>query len=121
MHTRLRSQSIHLFPSDKVFFFINHVLISGGSFYEKHLDYWNSYLHPFNPTTIIKYGLKEDGDVSLSIYDVLGQEVRVLINGFQSAGYRSAGFNAGELPSGVYYYRLQTRSFSEVKKMLLLR
>ena len=94
-----------------------------------------NYPNPFNPTTTIKYsiatssplakGRTEEGFVTLKIYDVLGREITTLVNKKQSPGTYTVTFNArsaaGELPSGIYFYRLKTGNFSETKKMILLR
>ncbi len=77
--------------------------------------------NPFNPTTTIQYQLPQDAKVTLKVYDILGSEVATLINAEQEAGYYEVNWNASNLASGVYIYRLQTGSFVSVKKMMLLR
>lgn len=77
--------------------------------------------NPFNPTTLIRYDVPVENFVVLRVLNSLGQEVRTLVNEFQSAGRRSVEFDAGELPSGMYFYRLQAGKFTETKKMLLLK
>jgi hypothetical protein len=80
-----------------------------------------NYPNPFNPTTVIHYQLPVNSFVTLKIYDILGREVATLINGRQSAGYYNATFKATNLPSGVYFYRLQAGTYSATKKLLLLK
>jgi hypothetical protein len=80
-----------------------------------------NYPNPFNPSTMINYSLPGSSRVILRIYDVLGREVRTLVDEKQNAGNHSITFQAANLPSGVYFYRLQAGAYSETKKLLLLR
>jgi hypothetical protein len=80
-----------------------------------------NYPNPFNPTTTIGFGIKEKGNVRLSILNILGEEIRVLLNEEKEAGYHSIEFNASDLTSGVYFYRIQTGNFIDTKKMILLK
>jgi subtilisin family serine protease len=80
-----------------------------------------NYPNPFNPTTTIVYDLPKVSNVSLKIYDMLGQEVMTLVNGEQQTGRYSVPIDASRLSSGVYYYRLNTGDFSDVKKLMLIR
>ncbi len=80
-----------------------------------------NYPNPFNPSTIINYQLPMNSHVTLKLYDLLGQEVKTLVDEMQDAGYRSVELNAHELASGMYYYRLVAGSFSQTRKMLLVR
>ncbi|MFA6440407.1 MAG: T9SS type A sorting domain-containing protein, partial [Bacteriovoracaceae bacterium] len=77
--------------------------------------------NPFNPTTTISYALPNSGLVTLKIYNVLGQEVKALINAVQDAGTYHATFDASQMSSGIYFYRLESGSFTSVKKMMLLK
>ncbi len=77
--------------------------------------------NPFNPSTKIAYSIKEEGLVTLKVYDVLGKEVATLINENKPEGNYEVDFNASELPSGMYIYKLQSGGFSDVKKMLLTK
>ncbi len=80
-----------------------------------------NYPNPFNPTTTVRYSLPKASIVSLKIYNILGQEVATLVNQHQVAGNFTATFDASRFASGVYFYRLNTGSFNQVKKMLLLK
>jgi len=80
-----------------------------------------NYPNPFNPSTTIKYNLPVEGFVSIKVYDILGNEVSTLVNNNLPAGRYSVDFNASNLPSGVYIYRIQSNSFTAVKKLMLLK
>lgn len=85
-----------------------------------------NYPNPFNPQTVIKYTLPEDCHVKLTIYNVLGQKVKTLVNQYQNAGYRMVHWDGrddrnNEIPSGVYFYKMETPKYSDTKKMVLLR
>lgn len=84
-----------------------------------------NYPNPFNPTTNIHYNLGKAGMVSLRIYNLLGSEVAEIVNGYQEAGSYIIEFNTSNkinnIVSGVYFYRLETESFSATKKLLLLK
>ena len=80
-----------------------------------------NYPNPFNPSTLIKYSIPESGFIKLSVYNLIGEEVSVLVNETLSAGYYNIAFNAANLPSGIYFYRLQTLNFTKTKKMILLK
>jgi hypothetical protein len=80
-----------------------------------------NYPNPFNPKTIINYQLPITSTVDLSIYNILGQKVAMLVNEKQNVGIYTAEWNAAGLSSGVYLYRLQAGNYSETKKLILLR
>lgn len=80
-----------------------------------------NYPNPFNPSTVIRYSLPQSGLVSLKVYDVLGQQVAVLLNSEQSAGTHEINFNASKLSSGIYFYTIHAGNFISTKKMLLLK
>ncbi len=80
-----------------------------------------NYPNPFNPSTEIRYQISEVSHVTLKVYDVLGREVRTLVNEVQDAGFKSVRFDASGVASGVYFYRLHSGSFRETKRMLLLK
>jgi subtilisin-like proprotein convertase family protein len=80
-----------------------------------------NYPNPFNPTTKINFAIPKQGLVTMKIYDVLGREVRTLINEIKPAGNYTVDFNASELSSGVYFYRVQSGDFSDIKRMILIK
>jgi len=80
-----------------------------------------NYPNPFNPSTVINYQLPEAGQVSLKVYDVLGNEVSTLVNEFKQAGVYNAKFSNSQLSSGIYFYKLQVGNFVSVKKMMLAK
>jgi len=82
---------------------------------------YQNYPNPFNPVTVICYQIPKTTPVRLEVFDVLGKKVSTLVNNLQAAGSHSVEFNAEHLPSGIYYYRLQTETFTSVKQMLLLK
>jgi hypothetical protein len=82
---------------------------------------FQNFPNPFNPTTRIKYQIPELSLVSIKVFDVLGNEIATLVNEERPTGSYEVEFNGSGLPSGVYFYKLQTDSFIEIKKMLLLK
>ncbi len=80
-----------------------------------------NYPNPFNPTTVISYGLHMGGLVTLRVYDILGREVRNLVNGYQDSGIHTATFDGSNLSSGIYFCRLTAPGLTQVKKMLLMK
>jgi len=84
-------------------------------------ELFQSYPNPFNPTTTIKYSIPRVSFVNIRIYDILGREVKTLVNEEKLPGMYSIQFNGGNFTSGVYFYRLQAGSFVETKKFILLK
>ncbi len=80
-----------------------------------------NYPNPFNPSTAIRYDLPKSENVSLNIYNTLGQLVATLVNERKETGHYQATWNAPSVPSGIYFYRLQAGEFVETKKMILLQ
>ena len=80
-----------------------------------------NYPNPFNPATTIKYSLPNDSYVRISIFNILGQEVATLVNTTKSAGFHSVTFNANNLASGIYIYRMQAGDFVQTKKLMLMK
>ena len=80
-----------------------------------------NYPNPFNPTSNLGFGISKLGFVSLKVYDSQGKEVAVLVNENKAPGYYNIQFNGSNLSSGVYYYRLESKSFVQTKRMMLLK
>ena len=80
-----------------------------------------NYPNPFNPTTTIRYALSSIANVKLSVYDLLGREIATLVNEEQSAGWKEVKWNAMNVSSGIYFYKLQAGNFVETKKMLVVK
>lgn len=80
-----------------------------------------SYPNPFNASTNINYTLAEAGNVSLKVYDITGRLVTILVDGFQEAGEHAVTWDASDLPSAIYFYRLEVGDWSEAKKISLIR
>ena len=80
-----------------------------------------NYPNPFNPKTNIKFAVQKNGNVTLKIYDILGNEKAVYMNGYLKAGEYNAEINASDWASGIYFYKLAAKDFSETKKMLLVK
>ena len=82
---------------------------------------FENYPNPFNPSTTIKFAIPEESFVKLEVYNTLGEKVNTLVAETLTAGIYSEDWNAADLSSGIYIYRLQAGSFVETKKMILLR
>lgn len=82
---------------------------------------FQNYPNPFNPVTNIKFQLAASGLVKLKVYDIVGNEVASLVNQNMAAGIYNVDFDASEIPTGVYMYRLETATYSEVKRMILVK
>ncbi len=94
---------------------------TAGIIIPKEYKLYDNYPNPFNPGTQIKYSIKENGFVTLKVYDVLGNEVAVLANEEKQAGTYTVTFDAGNLASGIYFYSISTNGFHQTKKMLLIK
>jgi hypothetical protein len=86
-----------------------------------HFGLFQNYPNPFNPSTTISYSLPKTTNVSLRITNALGQEVALLVNERKESGQHQITWNAINVPSGIYFYRLQAGEFVETKKMIVLR
>ncbi len=81
----------------------------------------HNYPNPFNPSTVIAYSIPKASHVSIKVFDLLGNLITTLVNQYQEAGKFKVKFNADELSNGVYFYKIQSGSFTDIKKMLLLK
>lgn len=77
--------------------------------------------NPFNPVTNVKYELLNDGFVKIKLYDMIGREVRILVNEFKRAGSHSLTIDGSELPTGIYFYKMETENFTDTKRMILIK
>jgi hypothetical protein len=82
---------------------------------------YQNYPNPFNPNTSIKYEIKSNSFVTLKLYDIRGKDVTVLVNKMQRAGIYEITWNALNIPSGVYFYKLTADKYSEIRKMMLIK
>ena len=80
-----------------------------------------NYPNPFNPVTTINFSLPERSMVTLKVYNIVGEDVAILINEEREAGIHSVNFDANRLSSGVYFYKIQAGSYTSTKKMLLIK
>jgi len=82
---------------------------------------YQNYPNPFNPLTTIRYEIPQTGFVTIRVYDILGREVAALVNEEKPAGSYEVIFNASQLSSGVYFYRIKTEEFVQTKKLILMK
>jgi hypothetical protein len=92
----------------------------------EHFELYDCFPNPFNPITTLRYELPEDALVNITIYDMMGRQVKTLINDQQTAGYRSTQWNAtnnagSPVSAGLYLYIIQAGEFRQTKKMVLLK
>lgn len=97
------------------------ITIVDDNYAANNFELYQNYPNPFNLTTTIKYSIAEGQHVKLTIYSLLGEELRVLTNEYKSAGTHSIRFNAKDLPSGIYIYTLKTNQKNASKKLILLK
>jgi len=89
-------------------------------------ELFQNYPNPFNSSTFIYYRVKDAAPVSLEVYDILGNRIRTLVNGYKLAGYYtdrwdSKDDNGRQVPSGIYFYTLKTNNYNHTKKLVLLK
>ena len=107
--------------SDSNFTISNTVNIEDPNYYTMEYALYQNFPNPFNPSCRINFSLPKSSKVVLSIYNSLGQEVSELVNNNFMPGYYEYEFNAANLPSGIYFYKLTTEDYSEIRKMTLLK
>jgi len=107
---------IHVFDYDSAL-----VSVAQNEIKPSRFKLYQNYPNPFNPSTTIKYALPKPGFAILKVFDILGREVATLVNQKQSAGNYSVKFNAGNLPSGIYFYRIHAGVFTKTKEMMILK
>jgi len=101
-------------------------LSAGVSQLPKKFNLYPAYPNPFNPVTTLRYDLPEDALINVTIYDMMGRRIKILVNGPQSAGYRSVIWDATNdygkpVSAGIYLYKIQVGEFTQTKKMVLLK
>jgi hypothetical protein len=101
-------------------------LSAGVSQLPRKFNLYLAYPNPFNPVTILRYNLHQDALVNITIYDMMGRQVKTLVNGSQTAGYRTIQWNATNdegkpVSAGLYLYTIQAGEFRQTKKMVLLK
>ena len=84
-------------------------------------DLSQNYPNPFNPVTNISYQVASSGLVKITVYDMLGKEVKTLVNEFKEPGYYNTNFDAGNMNSGIYFYKMNAGNFTSVKKLVLIK
>jgi subtilisin-like proprotein convertase family protein len=87
----------------------------------ENFELFQNYPNPFNPVTTIKFDIPDNSNVKLSVFDMLGREVKVLLNENKVAGSYSVDFDAAELSSGTYFYKITAGKYSDIKKMVVLK
>ena len=107
--------------SNIIYVYVNGGLSPGTGSIVAENELIQNFPNPFNPSTEIKYALKEDGFVTIKVYDVLGRVAATLVNENKQAGFYKVSFDASNLSSGVYFYTIKTNDFIDRKKMILLR
>ena len=80
-----------------------------------------NYPNPFNPSTHLEFGISDLGFVSLKVYDLLGKEVKILVNEIKPPGNYSIEFDGSDLSGGIYFYKIESGKFTQVRKMILLK
>ncbi len=116
---------VHANSGPSIIFEVNGILTSVESELNENIPdkftLYQNYPNPFNPNTVIEYHLPQTSFVTLRIYDVIGREIKTLVNEKQNAGHHSLTIDASNLSSGVYFYRIEAGNYTETKKFVLLK
>jgi photosystem II stability/assembly factor-like uncharacterized protein len=123
-YSAVRPFNLTTFSVDTIDFVLSTLLVSiepNGQIIPEKFFLSQNYPNPFNPATKIKFGLPEQSHAKLTVYDVLGREVAVLVNEELKAGEYNVEWNASVLSSGIYFYRLVTEKYTQTKKMVLMK
>ena len=95
--------------------------VQSDRFVARGFELLQNYPNPFNPSTTIRFRLASSGSVTITVFDLLGKEIATLVDGVQTAGEHAVQFNAAQHASGMYFYLLKSGSYSEMKKMVLIK
>lgn len=124
-HTRPKIQyilkTVGRYETDTALVFNKVTATTENNLIPKENKLFDNYPNPFNPTTQIKYSVKENGFVTLKVYDILGKEVASLVNEEKQAGTYTVTFDASYLASGIYFYTITASDFQKTKKMILIK
>jgi len=128
--SRLSAEGRIGFGSEKYAAFFDDILITRKQDYigishqgnqPAQFNLWQNYPNPFNPSTRIKFSLPKADYVKIEVYNLIGQKIITLLNQYMTAGLHNVEFNGQDLLSGVYWYKIETKDFQDVKKMILLK
>ena len=80
-----------------------------------------NYPNPFNPSTTIQFSIPSEGVIKLTVLNIIGEEIETLVNEYKTEGTHQVIFNAENIPSGIYFYKLDSGSFTQTRKMILIK
>jgi plastocyanin len=95
--------------------------VAGDNSVPNEFELKQNYPNPFNPSTRIQYTVPESGHIKLTVYNSIGEEVALLVNGIAELGSYEVAFNAADLTSGIYFYKLKTKNHIQTRKMILIK
>jgi len=96
-------------------------VINNENIYPAEYKFYQNYPNPFNPTTTINYSLPKAGNVKLTVYNAIGSRVATILNEYKQPGNYSIKFNASNLASGIYLYRLESGNYNAARKFIILK